>query len=217
MQLTAKAVTRGGCGGSAAERLQLAYLRQLLGVQQATPNTVVLAETGQQPLWLRWLRRAAKLWNRVVAEQPGSLVRQALTASIQLAASDSQPLADRQSWAAQLAATLTAIDAPINLAAPAPIDLTTLQSAGLVHQAHRLAAAAQREGASRLQHYVHGVRGGQVPPSSLEQRQPYLDQVRQRHRRQPLAQAPTGALRTQGGVRACPESSALVGTVAAVR
>jgi hypothetical protein len=37
------------------------YLRQLLGVRQSTPSAVVLVEAGQQSIWLRLLRRAARL------------------------------------------------------------------------------------------------------------------------------------------------------------
>ena len=35
------------------------YIR--LAVRQSTPSALVLVEAGEQPLWLRWLRRAAKL------------------------------------------------------------------------------------------------------------------------------------------------------------
>ena len=44
----------------------MGFLRGLLGVLQAAPNTVVLAETGEATLWRHWLRRAAKLWNTAV-------------------------------------------------------------------------------------------------------------------------------------------------------
>jgi len=191
VQLVAQAAANGGSGGSAAERLQLGFMRQLLGVRQSTPNAVVLAETGEQPLWLRWLRRAGKLWNRVVAEQPESLVRRALAASIHLAA-EQRPSA-RQSWAAQLAAGMAAIGMPLDLAQPAPISLPQLLDQGLQHQARQLTAAAQREGSSKVRHYVHGTRGGVIAHESVVRRQPYLDKVRQRRHREALAQLRTGS------------------------
>ena len=85
VQLAAKAACcQRGSAGSAAEKLQLSYLRHLLEVRQSTPNAVLLAETGERPLWQRWLRRAAKLWNKTLEERPGSLLQQAF--SVQRAA-----------------------------------------------------------------------------------------------------------------------------------
>lgn len=55
---------RNGSTACAAERLHLGFLKHLLGVRQGTPNAVVLAETDERPLWSRWLRWAARLWNR---------------------------------------------------------------------------------------------------------------------------------------------------------
>jgi len=191
VQLAAKAVSHGGSGGSKAEQLQVGYLRQLLGVRQCTPTAVVLAEAGEQPLWLRWLRRAAKLYNKIVAMDPSSLVHQALAASIHLAAG-SHVLA-RQSWAAQLAAPLAAIGMAVSLADLSPISLQEVHDRGLQFQAARLVAAAAKDGASRLRHYVDGVGGGRITPGSLEQMQPYLDEVRLRQHRQALAQLRTGS------------------------
>jgi hypothetical protein len=191
MQLAAKAASSSGSSGSAAEKLQLSYLRRLLGVRQSTPNNVVLAETGQQPLWLRWLRRAAKLWNRLLTEQRGSLLQQALAANTQLAAHSQPP--SRQSWAAQFAAGLAAIGMPLNLQQPAPLDLEAATSQGQQRQLQQLHTAATREGASKLQHYVQHVCGGTLQASDLGQRAAYLDEVRQRHQREALAQLRTGS------------------------
>ena len=95
-----------GSASSAAEKLHLSYLRRLLGVRQSTPNAVVLAETGERPLWLRWLQRAAGMWNRALAAPPGSLLGQALSASITLAKAPGSRTPARQPWAQQLAAGL---------------------------------------------------------------------------------------------------------------
>ena len=98
VQLAAKAACcHRGSAGSAAEKLQLSYLRHLLGVRQSTPNAALLAETGERPLWQCWLRRAAKLWNKTLEERPGSLLQQALLSSVQLA-DGAHPLAHTRLW-----------------------------------------------------------------------------------------------------------------------
>ena len=191
VQLAAKAAAGNGSAGSAAERLQLGYLRQLLGVRPSTPNAVVLVETGEQPLWQRWLRRAAKLWNRVLEQPQDSLLQQALNASCNLA--DGSQTAARQSWAEQLAAGMAAVGMPLDLEQPASIDLKQLAACMRERQVAQLLAAAGREGASRLQHYVTGVCGGGVDSESVAQQQPYLREVRERHRREALAQLRTGS------------------------
>ena len=191
IQLAAKAAAGNGGAGSAAERLQLGYLRQLLGVRRSTPNAVVLAETGEQPLWQRWLRRAAKLWNRVLEQPQDSLLRQALASSCSLA--DGSQTAARQSWAEQLAAGMAGVGIPLDMQEPAPIDLKQLAACMRERQAEQLRSAAGREGASRLQHYVAGVCGGVVTAETLEQQQPYLAEVRERRRREALAQLRTGS------------------------
>ena len=62
----------------AATRLQLAYLRQLLGVRQTTPALVMLTETAQPPLAARWAAQIGRFWNSTLATEEGSLVRRAL-------------------------------------------------------------------------------------------------------------------------------------------
>jgi hypothetical protein len=38
----------------------MSFLRSLLRVLQGTPNAVVLAETGERPLWACWMLQAAQ-------------------------------------------------------------------------------------------------------------------------------------------------------------
>ena len=72
MQLAAQAAASpASTARSKAEQVHIQYLRQLLGVRQSTPSAVVLVEAGEQPLWLRWLRRAAKLWNSMLEARAG--------------------------------------------------------------------------------------------------------------------------------------------------
>ena len=192
VQLAAKAATSSSCNtNSAAEQLQLGYLRQLLGVRQSTPNAVVLAETGEAPLWQRWLRRAAKFWNKALAAAEGSLVRQALQASIQLAANNMQPA--RQSWAAQLAAGLAAVGMPVDLTQPEPISLAALKDACQERQLSQFQHAATRDGATKLRQYSTNISGGLMCASQLAVRAPYLEVVRQRRLREALAQLRTGS------------------------
>ena len=76
----------GGSGLSAAEQQHYRTLRRLLGLPQRAPRATVLAETGEPPLHVHWLARTARFWNSLVAAPEGSLMRQVLDASLQLAA-----------------------------------------------------------------------------------------------------------------------------------
>ena len=190
VQLAAQAARNNtGDAGSAAERLQLRYLLHLLGVRQSTPNAVVMAETGERPVWRQWLRRAAKFWNKMLREAEGSLVRQALQSSIEMAGR-ARCLAS-EPWAAQLAAGMEAVGMPLDLQQPAAIGLAELDEAGQKRQMQQFRQAATRQGASRLQQSEATV--GVMTYGAFGQREPYLDKVRQRQLRQPLAQLRTGS------------------------
>ena len=201
VQLVAAAAagsTRGGmCGsGSAAEALHLGYLRRLLGVRQATPNGAVLLEAGERPLWVRWLQRAGRLWNRLTAAPQGSLLHAAFAVSRQLAATtpENLPLA-RRSWAAQLATALSGVGLPVDLQQPRPLSLERLKQCALGRHLAEIQAAAGRPGASKLAHYLAAAWGGQVPEPGAYVPWPatYLSAVRQRKRRAALAQLRTGS------------------------
>jgi hypothetical protein len=192
-QLAAKAAASNGSTGSAPEVLHLSFLRQLLGVRQGTPNAVVLAETGERPLWHRWLVRATKLWNRACSQPHSSLLRQAVVASAALAAAPgSRPLA-RQSWAEQLATGLAAAGVQLNLANPQPVSHAAVRAGVQQRQLELLKAAATREGASKLQHYTLGIHGGCLETATLSTPAAYISSVRERCRRVCLAQLITGS------------------------
>ena len=76
----------GASGLSEAELQHLQFQRELLRLPTCTPSAIVMAEAGQQPLYVRWLRQAARLWNSLVAAPEGSLMQQTLQAAVQLAA-----------------------------------------------------------------------------------------------------------------------------------
>jgi hypothetical protein len=193
-QLVVKAVTSSTCSsGSKAEALHLSFLRQQLGVRQSTPNAVVLTELGELPVWLRWLKRAARLWNRLLAQPSGSLLRRALDTSMALALeAPAGQLRARQSWAGQLAAAMATIGIPLDLQQPVAIGRKQLQRCGLEHHLQQLGAAATREGASKLRHYVVDVCGGDMEVECYGRAQ-YVDEVRERRRREALAQLRTGS------------------------
>ena len=179
--------------GSKPERLHLSYLRRLLGVRQGTPNAVVLAEAGERPLWQRWLLRAVKLWNLAVAADQSSLLRQAVEASAALAAAPGHRNPAAQPWAQQLAAALAAAGVQLDLQQPQQISKAAVQNACRQRQLEQLQAAATREGASKLQHYTLQVCGGSLDTETLGTCAAYLTAVRERSRREALAQLRTGS------------------------
>jgi len=193
-QLAAAAASNpAGSTGCAAEKLHIRYLRRQLGVRQGTPTAVVLAETAERPLWLRWLLRSVRLWNKALAAQPESLLRQAANASILLALAPGSRTASRQSWAQQLAAGLAAVGVHLDLGNPRPLSKAAVLQSGRERQLAQLLSAATRDGATKLQHYTVSVCGGKVDAASLGIRAPYLDAVRERSRREALAQLVTGS------------------------
>lgn len=161
-------------------------------MRQATPNAVVLTEMGELPLWVRWLKRSARLWNRLLQEPPGSLARRALEASVALA----QDAPNRQlawlPWAGQLAVAMEAVGLPLDLQQPRPVSYAAVQRAGLERHLEQLSAAATRQGATKTAHYVQRVWGGTLDASTYG-RAAYVDAVRERARRQALAQLRTGS------------------------
>ena len=66
----------GGLGGQRSREAADGLPAQTPGgfnpfqIWQAAPNAVVLAQTGEAPLWRRWLRHATKLWNTAVRSAP---------------------------------------------------------------------------------------------------------------------------------------------------
>lgn len=173
---------------SAAERLQATWIRLLLGVRRSTPSATVLAEAGAVPLYVRWLLRAARLWNCCLAESEGSVLRLAFTAGTRLAAGQAAGTQlFRRPWAGQLQQALAAVGVEVSLEAPTPIHIRGLRQAGLEHFMGQIQAAAeQRQGGGRFGHYVTHVWGGERP--EVYSRAAYLDEVRRLPQRQALAQ-----------------------------
>ena len=82
-------------------------------------------ETGEAPLWRRWLRPGAKLWSTAARTRsaPDSLMHQALATTTHLAAANTTLTPAWQPWAGQLAAAMAAVGQPLDLATPTPVPL----------------------------------------------------------------------------------------------
>ena len=134
----------GGSGLSAAEQQHYRTLRRLLGLPQRAPRATVLAETGEPPLHAHWLARTARFWNSLVAAPEGSLMRQVLDASLQLAA-EHTPSRHRGPhgiaqlpWAAQLQSALTEAGIAADLQQRQPLQPEAVQEAALQHYLQHL-------------------------------------------------------------------------------
>lgn len=134
-----------------------------------------------------------ELRNRACTQPTSSLLRQAVVASATLAAAPgSRPMA-RQSWAEQLATGLAAIGVQLNLANPQAVSQAAVRSGAQQRQLELLQTAATREGASKLQHYTLGIHGGCLEVANLGTPAAYITCVRERCRRERLAQLITGS------------------------
>jgi hypothetical protein len=108
------------------ERVHRSFLRRLIGVREATPSAVVLAELGRYPLMVLATVQVCKYWNRLLAMGNGRLVRMAFLESVRLAALPTRH-AIRASWAAQVASLLAVT--PLPATGPRHIDIKAALSA----------------------------------------------------------------------------------------
>ena len=194
MQLAAQAAASpASTARSKAKQVHIQYLRQLLGVRQSTPSAVVLVEARGAATLAALAAAGGQTMDSILKAPPDSLLHQALAASRQLAEVAPAAAAARQPWAAQLAAAMAAVGQPVNLREPEAVSLNELVESGQERQLAQLTAAATREGASKLQHYVRQVWGPGLVPPALGRRQPYLEAVRRRQQREALPQLRTGS------------------------
>ena len=180
-------------GGSDAEKEYTQYLARLLGVSKSTTRAAVLAEVGLPPLWAAWLVRTARFWNVAVAQPEDSVLRSALTASINLVdlyPSGSRGLA-RQPWAAQFASAMRAVHMPLDLQCPAAISIDDLTRACLSHHLLAVQGVASRAGSTKFKYYLEEVCGGDLSPETYA-RAEYLS-LRRGDQRRALAQLRTGS------------------------
>ena len=186
----------GGSGLSDAELQHLRALRRLIGLPTRTPTATILAEAGEPPLYITWLVRAARFWSAAVAAPEGSLLRQVLDASLQMAAQcqtsrEPVPVA-RQPWAAQLHLAMEAAGVAFDPQRRVVLCPDEVRETALSHYLRRVAAAAAPEaGHSRLHHYFQRVRPSCLTPDGYSL-PAYVTEVRERQRRLGLAELRSG-------------------------
>ena len=103
------------------------------------------------------LLQAARPWNRALAAPPDSLLQQAVPASTTLAA---EPGGDK-TGTATLGATGSDSWGTVAPGGPAACQERQLE---------QLMAAAERSGATKVQHYVLGTRGGTIDAANISGR-----------------------------------------------
>jgi hypothetical protein len=149
----------GSSGHSAAELQHSRALRRLLGLPTRTPVATVLAEAGEPPLYITWLVRAARFWSTVVAAPEGSLMRQVVDASLQMAAECHATPVAQLPWAAQLQRAMAAAGVVFDPQHRATLCPDAVREAALTRYLQRVAAAAAPgAGHARLHHYFVSVR-----------------------------------------------------------
>lgn len=167
-----------------ATRVQLAYLRQLLGVRQSTPALVLLAETSQQPLVARWAVQVGRFWNSVLSADEASLVRRALHDSCALATEAGGMGLARQPWARQVVAALHAYGVAVDLHEPQPVDVSDIVEAAATSVRRQLSSAQ----GTRFSQYVAA-----TGADAAEDLPGYLSTLQHRGRWRALAQLRTGS------------------------
>lgn len=184
----------GGSGLSAAELQHCRSLRRLIGLPIRTPVATILAEAGEPPLYITWLVRAARFWSTAVAAPEGSLLRQVLDASLQMAAecqSGGVPVA-QQPWAAQLQLAMAAAGVAFDPQQRAALCPDEVRQTALSQYLQRVAAAAAPDaGHSRLHHYFVRVRPSCLAPDGYSL-PAYVTEVRERQWRLGLAELRSG-------------------------
>ena len=185
----------GSSGHSAAELQHSRALRRLLGLPTRTPVATVLAEAGEPPLYITWLVRAARFWSTVVAAPEGSLMRQVVDASLQMAAECHATPVAQLPWAAQLQRAMAAAGVAFDPQQWATLCPDAVREAALTRYLQRVAAAAAPEaGHARLHHYFASVRPSCLTPedpisflliyTGVIQQQQQQQQQQQRQQRQ---------------------------------
>ncbi|EFN55618.1 hypothetical protein CHLNCDRAFT_52245 [Chlorella variabilis] len=171
-------------GRTACERVQLEYLRGLLGVRDSTPALIVLAETGQLPLPAYWTLQVARFVSNLQAMGGERVARLAMLDSVALAADTDTglPLA-RQPWAAQVSRVLAAAGAPCDLTADEGVAIPELAEALLERH-----VASYTHASVKVQRYIEDVWGGSISAEAYTPAS-FLCDVPERRRRVRAASA----------------------------
>lgn len=154
------------------ERLEIGFLKVLLGVQVHTKTLHVLAEFGRYPLHLTWHKQAANCLRRLETMSPDRLLKQAFLADCRLP--------DNVSWRARLVNQLgdSLVSAPSD-------DNQDLQMFDMPRARAAFASQIQTDSSSKTKMYKD-IKADYVC-------EPYIQQCHNRHLRRIVAQFRTGS------------------------
>ena len=176
-----------GRRADACERVQLAFLRALLGVQDTCPTLTVLAETGRLPLAIQWVVQTTRFARRLVGLDDSRVVKQAFRDSLALAAQGGNAGRGRRCWAAEVGELLSLLgqgDALLRGEMPGEVRESAIQ---LHCNQYRPEACGPM-----VQRYQEEMRGGAVGDSTCRIPASYLKAVPERCSRVPLDRVRTG-------------------------
>ena len=173
------------------ERVQLSFLRSLLGVRDTCPTLTVLAETGRLPQAAQWAVQTARFVNCLTDLDDSRVAKQAFMDSLALAGEGGDAGRGRRCWAAEVGEML------------ATLGVDTAMLRGLPPR--ELVAAEVRDAAARMHYrryapeacgpmvrrYQETVRGEPVSEATYNTAQ-FLREVHERGQRVSPARVRTG-------------------------
>ena len=173
------------------ERVHLLALKWFFGVRKSTASCIVLAEAGRWPLALRWAKRLAKFYNGLIKAPSDSVLKNAFIANCQLTtnpAANSNPLAAKRSWAAQLQEAFQKWGVQISLEEPSELNVNEVCRRWKEWYLNEVQQVKPCQ--TKMHNYVHKIRNGL--PANEYCASPCLDIIDFR-RRQLLLQLRTGS------------------------
>jgi hypothetical protein len=188
-------VALSGKASDACERVQLAFMRSLLGVRDTSPTLTVLAECGRMPLAVLWATQTARFVLRLVALDEARIVKQAFRDSMALAAQGDGAGRGRRCWAAEVGDLLSLLgqsEALLHGEMPGELEVEEVRDAAARRPCQRYALDTC---GPMVRRYQEEVLGGQVDEVTYAVPAPYLEEVPLRRCRVDLARVRTGCSR----------------------
>ena len=147
----------------------------------------MLAEAGRWPLALRWAKKIAKFYNRLIDAPAESLLGRALRVSAALAEESTGVPLNRRSWMAQVKTAFDRWNINLDTESFEKVNVDNVCESWKMWYLDRV----RNLSGTKIHHYMHEVRGG-LP---LDKYSPaaYLTEVPQRQLRRPLGQLRMGA------------------------
>ena len=147
----------GGGQADACERVDLDFLRQLLGVRDTSPTLAVLAETGRFPTTVQWAVQTSRFVNRIVQLDDNRVAKQALLDNVALAASEQRVGRGRQTWAAEVSDMFSLVGGPASLRTGGPPEKVDTDS--IAEHAAQRHFARDTDASIMVQRYQEQTRG----------------------------------------------------------